>query len=113
MPLGQGGVLYSISTGRQWSEDESKHHINSLESLACFLALRAFCSDIQNSYLKAMIDNTTAISYVNSMGGQSVLCNGINRELWLWCVNTTYNIRVTLQYTFLGNKIYWLIKSQG
>ena len=68
----RGGVLYSISTGRQWSEDESKHHINYLESLACFLTLRAFCLDIQNSHLKAMIDNTTTISYINSIGGQSV-----------------------------------------
>ena len=85
MPLGRGGVCYSISTGGQWSEDESKHRIDYFECLACFLTLRAFCLDIQNSHLKAMIDNTTAISYINSIGGRSVLCNGISRELVLWC----------------------------
>ena len=73
MPLGRGGVFYSISTGGQWSEDKCKHRIDYFECLACFLILRALCLDIQNSHLKAMIDNTTAISYINSIGGRSVL----------------------------------------
>ena len=60
---GRGGVVNSTSThGEQWSEDESKNHINYLEILACFLTLKAFCSDVQNCHVKAMIDNTTAIS---------------------------------------------------
>ena len=33
-----------------------------------------------------MIDNKTAISYINSMGGRSLLCNQIARQLWVWCV---------------------------
>ena len=82
---GWGGVLNSTSTGGQWSEDESKNHINYLEILACFLTLKAFCSDVQNCHVKAMIDNTTAISYINSMGGRSLLCNQISWELWVWC----------------------------
>lgn len=32
----QGGVLNSISTRGQWSEDQSKHYINYLGILACF-----------------------------------------------------------------------------
>ena len=32
-----------------------------------------------------MIDNTTTILYINSMGGRSLLCNQITRELWVWC----------------------------
>ena len=68
---GWGRVLNSTSTGGQWSEDESKSHINFLE--------------VQNCHVKAMIDNTTAISYINSMGGRSLLCNQITRELWVWC----------------------------
>ena len=44
---GWGGVVNSTSTGEQWSEDESKNHINYLEILACFLTLKAFCSDVQ------------------------------------------------------------------
>ena len=40
----------------------------------------------RNCHVKAMIDNTTAISYINSMGGRSLLCNQIARQLWVWCV---------------------------
>lgn len=32
-----------------------------------------------------MIDNTTAISYVNNMGGKTPKCNQITKELWTWC----------------------------
>ena len=34
-----------------------------------------------------MINNTTVISYINSMGGRSLACNQITRELWIWCAN--------------------------
>jgi len=76
-----GGVLNDLFTGGQWSEDESKNHINYLEILACFLTLKALCSDLQNSHVKAMLDNTTAIAYINSMGGRKSQCNQITRDL--------------------------------
>ena len=84
---GWGGVFNSITTGGQWTEDESQNHINYLEILACFLTLKAFCSQIKNCHLKTMIDNTTAVSYINSMGGRSLTCNQITRELWVWCAS--------------------------
>ena len=31
------------------------------------------------------IDNTTAVSYINNMGGTKKLCNDITREIWEWC----------------------------
>ncbi|XP_067040975.1 uncharacterized protein [Acropora muricata] len=84
---GWEGVFNSITTGGQWTEDESQNHINYLEILACFLTLKAFCSQIKNCHVKAMIDNTTAVSYINSMGGRSLTCNQITRELWVWCAS--------------------------
>ena len=66
---GWGGVFNSITTGGQWTEDESQNHINYLERLACFLTLKAFCSQIKNCHVKTMIDYTTAISYIKSIGG--------------------------------------------
>ena len=84
---GWGGVFNSITTGGQWTEDESQNHINYLEILACFLTLKAFCSQIKNCHVKTMIDNTTAVSYINSMGGRSLTCNQITRELWVWCAS--------------------------
>ena len=36
---------------------------------------------------KTMIDSSTAVSYINSMGGRSLTCNQITRELWVWCAS--------------------------
>ena len=33
-----------------------------------------------------MLDNTTAISYINNMGGRTISCNRLTRNLWLWCI---------------------------
>ena len=82
---GWGEVLESVSTAGHWSEEESRNHINYLEILACFLTLKAFRSRIHNCHVKAMIDNTPAISYVNNMGVRNPECNQITRDLWMWC----------------------------
>ena len=44
--------------------------------------------------LSLYIDNTTAVSYINAMGGtHSLECNKIAREIWTWCIQR--NIWVT------------------
>lgn len=82
---GWGGVLDNTSSGGKWSEIEADNHINYLEILACFLTLKTFCPHMSHCHIKAMIDNTTAISYVNNMGGKTPKCNKISKELWEWC----------------------------
>lgn len=61
-------------------------HINYLELLAIFLALKGFAKDIKNSYILLRADNTTAISYINRMGGiQFPHLNTLSRQIWQWC----------------------------
>ena len=33
-----------------------------------------------------MVDNQTAVAYINKMGGRKTLCNNIARKIWLWCL---------------------------
>lgn len=87
---GWGGVINEFSTGGLFSEEEKTFHINYLEILACFLTLQTFCSDFRDCHIKAMIDNTTAISYMNNMGGRSASCNSVTRKLWLWCIERNF-----------------------
>jgi len=72
---GWGGVMNDVSTGGLFSEEEQTNHINYLEILACFFTLKTFCPSLRNCHIKAMIDNTTAISYINNMGGRTISCN--------------------------------------
>ena len=40
-----------------------------------------------NKHVRLELDNTTAVAYVNAMGGnQSPECNAVARQMWLWCI---------------------------
>ena len=92
---GWGGVLNDVSTEGLFLEQEETNHINYLEILACFITLQTFCSSLRACHIKAMIDNTTAISYINNMGGRTIQCNQLTRKLWLWCIERKLWITAT------------------
>ncbi|XP_070152512.1 uncharacterized protein [Polyergus mexicanus] len=64
-----GCYCNDISTFGFWNEKEKKRHINYLELLAAFFALKCFASNLSQSEVLLRLDNTTAISYVNRAGG--------------------------------------------
>ena len=86
---GWGAVIEgtsSVASGR-WSFQESQLHINFLELKAILLGLQSLCSHLTNCTIKVLCDNTTAVSYVRSMGGsKSRNCNDITREILIWCM---------------------------
>ena len=61
-------------------------HINALELKAALFGLRCFADKLSDCDILLRIDNTTAISYINKMGGiQFRVLNDIAREIWTWC----------------------------
>ena len=85
--LGWECMLSTTRTGRMWSPAETSHHINYLEVLAVFLALKSFTPQVSGKHVKIMVDNMTAISDINHMG--TTKCTGRNqlvKHLWLWCM---------------------------
>ena len=86
---GWGAVIEgtsSVASGR-WSFQESQLHINFLELKAILLGLQSLCSHLTNCTIKVLCDNTTAVSYIRSMGGsKSRNCNDITREILIWCM---------------------------
>jgi len=68
---GWGAMLNGQShTGGIWSLEEATHHINYLELLAAFLAIKAFGKTWQNLSVLLRMDNVTAVSYTNQKGVQ-------------------------------------------
>lgn len=74
-----------------WDDKNRKHHINYLELLSAFFGLKCFAKDLRDCNVLLRIDNTTAIAYINRMGGtryknlsNSLRIFGIdaNREIW-------------------------------
>ena len=68
-------------------------HINCLEALAAFHAVKCFVRDKKSITVLLRMDNTTAVMYLNKLGGTvSPKLNTIVRELWLWCMNWDINL---------------------
>lgn len=69
-----------------WRDDELSQHINYLEIMAAYIGLKIFGKDLSNSQILLRIDNTTAISYINRMGGiQFPHLTDVTKQLWQWC----------------------------
>ena len=67
--MGWGAVCRGVRTGGQWSQMEKKLHINCLELLAGSFAVKSFIKDRLCAHVRLRMDNTTAVAYVNRLGG--------------------------------------------
>lgn len=83
---GWGVACGEETANGQWSAVESSKHINYLELLAAFLGLQTFAKELKDCQILMRIDNTTAISYINRMGGvRFPHLTEITKSLWQWC----------------------------
>ena len=94
--IGWGGTRGSVKTGGHWTTDEAISHINELEIKAALFTLQALCKDVRDTHVLLRIDNTTAVCYINAMGGRKRGCNDITRKILMWCKDR--NIWVTAAY---------------
>lgn len=84
---GWGAVLDDTKTGGRWSPSESGQHINYLELLAAYLALKCFHTLLRGKHVKIMIDNTTAVALINNMGTcHNKDCNTLVVQIWEFCM---------------------------
>ena len=78
---GWGGVHGEKRAGGRWTPTEASNRINYLELLAIFLSLKALCSAYTGSHKQVQCDNTTAVCYINNIGGsKSTPCNAITNK---------------------------------
>ncbi|KAL9978098.1 hypothetical protein ACROYT_G015579 [Oculina patagonica] len=66
---GWGAVFQGQISGGRWAPDEAHQHINCLELKAAYLGLQSFCKNLYHTHVRIFVDNTTAVSYINNMGG--------------------------------------------
>ncbi|XP_056380443.1 uncharacterized protein LOC130275879 [Hyla sarda] len=70
---GWGARCGSSSTGGKWSPEETMLHINCLELLAGFFALKSFAKTRSNCCILLRMDNISAVQYINKLGGTKSL----------------------------------------
>lgn len=66
---GWGAACGKDRANGKWSKNEKTLHINYLEILAAYFGLMVFAKNLRDCQILLRIDNTTAISYINKMGG--------------------------------------------
>ena len=85
--LGWGAVYGDQEVGGRWTTLESTSHINILELQAAFFTVKSFCKETAKGHVRLQIDHTTAVAYVNNMGGsKSPNLNSLAQEIWDWCI---------------------------
>ena len=80
-----------------WSKDLINDHINYKELLTVKLALTSLADSLKDCHILLRIDNTTAIAYINKMGGISFKrFSRLTRSIWKWA--EARNIFLTASY---------------
>lgn len=83
---GWGAATSNRSTHGFWDERERELPINHLELLAAFFGLKCFAKEKYHCDVLLRIDNTTAIAYINRMGGtQFERLSKTAKSIWKWC----------------------------
>lgn len=98
---GWGAVLEETEIGGRWKDSEKQKHINYLEIMAIYLAIKSFLHIIKGKHIKILTDNSTAVSYISNMGGTKAKdCNQLSKEIWLFCISN----KIWLTCTHIAGK---------
>lgn len=79
--------FWGQSSGGHWAPDEAHQHINCLELKAAYPGLQSSYKNLSHTHVRIFLDNISAVSYINNMGGtHSLECNQIATTIWMWCI---------------------------
>ena len=94
---GWGAFCQGEATGGCWSTEEQKLHINALELLAVFHALKAFLKNREAVSVLVQSDNTSVVSHINRLGGtRSPILVDLTKKMFAWCLER--QIRIQAQH---------------
>lgn len=92
---GWGALLEANPASGFWSAPERRLHINCLELLAVFLALKTFLPAIRRHHVLVRMNNTTVVAYINRQGGlRSLSIYRLTRCLLFWAQNELLSLKV-------------------
>ena len=70
-----------------WTSEQQNLHINVRELYVVFICLTIFCKNMSHVHINFQLDNSTAVTYINQMGGmKSFACDTVARKIWEWCI---------------------------
>ena len=100
---GWGGKFKDREAHGGWTAQEieqfiiKQKNINVFELKAILYSFKTIMTDVRDTHIKVLSDNTTAVQTVNKMGtSRSRSCNSVVREIWDWLISQ--NNWVTVSY---------------
>jgi len=86
------------ATGGCWSREEQMLHINVLEMLAVFFALKVFLKKVEGVSILIRSDNIMSVmSHINKLGGtRSQILVEWTKRMFVWCLGR--QIRIEAQH---------------
>ena len=80
---GGWGSCESHTAGGSFLQEEQSGHINELELLAAWYALKSFAKDKSDIHVRTFVDNTVAKTCVNEIGSiEPESLNILTKQLW-------------------------------
>ena len=93
---GWGATLEGRTARGLWTQAMLEYHINYLELMAIYLALKYFEPLLLGCHVLVRTDNTAALYYLNKQGGlSSRALDQLAREMTLWCLPRLRSIRAS------------------
>ncbi|XP_077061833.1 uncharacterized protein LOC143714498 [Siphateles boraxobius] len=91
---GWGAVMSGRPAQGLWQDHHLSWHINCLEMLAVFQALKHFLTDLRGHHVLVQSDNTSVVSYINHQGGlRSRRLYKLARQILLWSQGKLLSLR--------------------
>ncbi|KAF7238272.1 Enzymatic polyprotein [Varanus komodoensis] len=85
--IGWGATCAGLRVQGAWTQREAARHINFLELLAIFNALKSFVTVLHRQVVQIASDSIAAVFYVNKQGGtKSPLLARLSMQIWDWCI---------------------------
>lgn len=89
-----GVVLEGHPAQGEWEGHQLDWHINCLELMAVFLALKYFLHQFRGCHVLVRVDNTSTVSCINHQGGlRSRNLNKIAKQIFLWAQDKFLSLR--------------------
>lgn len=86
--FGWGAKCGIEKCGGQFSPQECKFHINTLELKAALFGLQSLCKNVRQAHILVLIDNTSAVASINKMGSlASIDMDDVVHSIWNWTLN--------------------------
>jgi hypothetical protein len=83
--VGWGGIVKGTRTQGQWSEEESKLHINILEMKAAEFVVNTFTKDFRNIHCHLRLDNKSCVAQMGGTRSESLF--EALEGLWHYCLD--------------------------